>query len=132
MNAHLLKAKWSFSELIMGLHDFMFSCGFNSAQSTKMTSHFINTRSESVSIYYQVKKVPYVRLLSLLYIISASSCRTNTYSEKGSGPKCHTYFPGLPLSVLGLLPVTHRDLVNLLPTANSAFESSFFVCFFFC
>ena len=63
---------------------------------------------------------------------SASSCRTNTYSEKGSGPKCHTYFPGLPLSVLGLLPVTHRDLVNLLPTANSAFESSFFVCFFFC
>lgn len=61
---------------------------------------------------------------------SASSCRTNTYSEKGSGPKCHTYLSGLPRSVLGLLPVTHRDLVNLLPTANSAFESSFFVCFF--
>ena len=36
MNVHLLKAKWSFSELITGLHDFMFSCGSNSAQSTKM------------------------------------------------------------------------------------------------
>ena len=47
---------------------------------------------------------------------SASSCRTNTYSERGSGPKCRAWVSGLQLSVLGLRPVAHRDLVNLLLT----------------